>query len=178
MSEKDENEKARDLTDDSGVIETELGTGPIVRELQAVPPGTYLCEIQDVRPSRTRAGDKRWGMKFVVAQGMEQGRLAAWDGLVFSKRAMERTRMVLAALGLPSSGYVQLRAENLLGKRAWVTVEAEDWLDPKTGQITRRNSVPYVGIRSESGIVEPAMEEDWERNPAGKEEGLSSPNTD
>ena len=146
MVKNDEKNKAAALDDDLGVVETELGTGPIVRELQSVPPGTYLCEVQDVRPSRTKAGDKRWGMKFVVVQGMEKGRLAAWDGLVFSQKAMDRTRMVLAALGLPFSGHVQLKAEDLLGKRAWVVVEAEVWEDPKTQQVIRRNTVPYSGI--------------------------------
>ncbi len=158
MSEHEEKPRAGDPLDDSGFVETELGTGPIVRELQAVPPGTYLCEIQDIRPSRTRAGDKRWGMKFVVAQGMEKGRLAAWDGLVFSQRAMDRTRMVLSALGLPCSGHVQLRAEELLGKQAWVTVEAEDWKDPHNGQIMRRNTVPYAGIFSLREKMEPDLE--------------------
>ncbi len=159
MSEKDEDETVGGLHDDSGIVEAELGTGPIIRELQAVPPGTYFCEIEDIRPSWTRAGDKRWGMKFVVAQGMEKGRLAAWDGLVFSQRAMDRTRMVLSALGLPCSGHVQLRAEDLLGKKAWVTVETEDWPDPRTGQIMRRNTVPYAGIQSPKEKEAPEVEE-------------------
>jgi len=160
MNKGEEKEVEGEVQDDSGFVETELGTGPIVRELQAVPPGTYLCEIQDVRPGKTKAGDKRWGMKFVVVQGGEKGRLAAWDGLVFSQRAMERTRMVLAALGLPCSGRVQLRAEDLLGKRAWVTVEAEDWLDPKTKQIMRRNSVPYAGILFPGELEDVGVERD------------------
>ncbi len=136
-----------DVSDEQGFVEYEFEDGPAVLEWRAVPPGTYVCRVDDVRPGETREGHPRWGLKLVVDDGPEAGRFAAWDGLVFSPKAEGRTRQVLAAFGLPHVGHVRLRPSELLGRRAVVTLVEELWTDPKTGLEVRRNRVPFGGIR-------------------------------
>ena len=65
-----------------------------------VPAGSYLCRIAEVRPGHTRAGDERWSLRLVVAEGEHVGKQAAWDSLVFSQRGRQRARIVFAALGM------------------------------------------------------------------------------
>ena len=124
-----------DLDDDAGMT-----------DYVTVPSGTYLCEIDDVRLGTTRAGDARWGIRLVVAEGEFVGRQAAWDGLVFSTRGRARVRRVLAALGLPSQGIVDIEPDQLRGRRALVEVRPSEFEHP-SGAVIRRNEVPYDGYR-------------------------------
>ena len=55
-----------------------------------IPAGTYLCRVEEVRAGTTRAGDERWSMKLVVAEGQHVGKQAAWDSRVFSARGHAR----------------------------------------------------------------------------------------
>lgn len=131
---------------DEQYTEMNLGHEPVQAEFTRVPPGTYLCRVAEARYGMTRSGHPRWGLKFVVDQGNESGRIAAWDGLVFSPKALGRTRQVLAALGLPHMGTVRFYAPDFIGKRAWVTVVEESYEHPDTGRISLRMKVPYEGI--------------------------------
>ncbi|MCB9880577.1 MAG: hypothetical protein H6832_13905 [Planctomycetes bacterium] len=119
-----------------------------VLEYGTVRPGTYLCRVDEARPGWTRSGFKRWGLKFVVHEGPNVGRVAAWDGLTFSPKAAGRTKQVLSALGLPHEGTVRIRADDLLGRLAFVTVELGEYRNPDTGQLVRRNQVPYGGVEA------------------------------
>ena len=124
-----------------------------VLDYGTVPPGTYLCRVDEARPGLTRSGHPRWGLKFVVHKGPELGRIAAWDGLTFSPKAAGRTRQVLGALGLPHEGRVRLHAQDLLGRLAFVSVELGEYQNPETGQIMRRNKVPYGGVSSAESVT-------------------------
>ena len=110
----------------------------------AIPAGSYVCRITEVRTGSTRAGDPRWSLKLVVAEGQHVGKQAAWDSLVFSPRGQARARMVLQALGLPSSGRVQLEPADLEGRHALVEVRPVEYQSP-AGATVRRNEVPYDG---------------------------------
>lgn len=112
-----------------------------------VPAGTYLCRIEEVRSGTTRAGDERWSMKLVVAEGQHVGKQAAWDSLVFSTRGRARARLVLQALGLPASGRVQIEPHDLEGRHALVEVRPAEYQSP-SGDVVRRNEVPYDGFRA------------------------------
>ena len=112
----------------------------------AVPAGTYLCRIAEVRPGTTRAGDERWSLRLVVAEGEHVGKQAAWDSIVFSVRGRARARMVLAALGLPSQGKVTIEPKDLEGRTAMVEVRPAEYQTP-SGDVVRRNEVPYDGYR-------------------------------
>lgn len=112
-----------------------------------VPPGTYVCRIAEIRAGTTRAGDERWSMRLVVAEGQHVGKQAAWDSLVFSTRGRARARMVLQALGLPASGKVQIEPGDLEGRTALVEVRPSEYQSP-SGEVVRRNEVPYDGFRA------------------------------
>lgn len=127
-----------------------------VEDYVTVPAGTYLCEIAEVRPGQTRGGDDRWGLRLVVAEGEFIGRQAAWDGLVFSTRGRHRVRTVFAALGMPSRGRVSVEPEQLVGRRAFVTVRPVEYTHQTSGQVVRRNEVPYEGYAAvPDGPTEP-----------------------
>lgn len=123
-----------------------------VSDFVTVPAGSYLCRIAEIRPGSTRAGDDRWSMRLVVAEGQHVGKQAAWDSLVFSTRGRARARMVLQALGLPASGKVQIEPGDLEGRTALVEIRPAEYQGPN-GEMIRRNEVPYDGYRSVPATV-------------------------
>lgn len=117
-----------------------------VSDFITIPAGTYLCRVAEVRPGTTRAGDERWSLRLVVAEGQHIGKQAAWDSLVFSARGRARARIVLQALGLPASGKVSIEPGDLEGRLALVEVRPAEYQSP-AGEVVRRNEVPYDGFR-------------------------------
>lgn len=140
-----------------------------VSDFVTVPSGTYLCRIAEIRPGSTRAGDERWSLRLVVAQGQHVGKQAAWDSLVFSTRGRARARMVLQALGLPASGRVQIEPADLEGRSALVEIRPAEYQGPD-GAMVRRNEVPYDGYRAAVGAPEPAARTAGEPPPRRREE--------
>ena len=128
-------------------MELDLNEGDRVVDYCTVPAGTYRCRIAEVRPGTTRAGDERWSLRLVVVDGPHVGKQAAWDSLVFSTRGRARARMVLPALGLPSTGRVQIEPADLQGRQALVEVRPAEYRTP-CGDGVRRNEVPYDGFRA------------------------------
>ena len=128
-------------------MEIDFDAKDAITDFIAVPPGSYLCRIAEVRTGSTRAGDERWSVRLVVAEGMHVGKQAAWDSLVFSVRGTTRARLVLQAFGLPSKGKVQLQPADLEGRTALAEVRPTEYEAP-SGQIVRRNEVPYDGYRT------------------------------
>lgn len=122
-----------------------------VKDFVTVPEGTYLCRVAEVQPGVTRNGHDRWGLRLVVAEGEFVGRQAAWDGLVFTERGMQRARRVFTALGLPAEGEVDIEPEDVVGREAFVTVQPREYRDTLTEEVTRRNEVPYDGYRPVNG---------------------------
>ncbi|PIE22382.1 MAG: hypothetical protein CSA62_12810 [Planctomycetota bacterium] len=117
------------------------------RDFVTVPAGSYVCRIEDARTRYTRAGDRLWALKWVVDEGPQCGRLAAWDNVVFSLRAAARARRVLEALGLPSRGKVRLGAQDFIGRRAVLEIQVGGFEHPASGVFVRRNEVTYDGVR-------------------------------
>lgn len=128
--------------------------GPGVEDYVTVPAGTYLCEVAEVRTGTTRHGAERWSLRLVVAEGEFVGRQAAWDGLSFTDRGQGRVRLVFRALGLPTEGLVDVKHQDLEGRRAFVEIRPSEYANPDTGRVVRRNEVPYDGYRS----LEPSSE--------------------
>ncbi len=118
-----------------------------VSDFCSVPAGSYRCRVAEVRPGTTRAGDERWSLRLVVADGDQVGRQAAWDSIVFSIRGRARARMVLKALGLPAAGKVTIEPGDLEGRQAIVEVRQAEYQAP-SGEVIRRNEVPYDGMRA------------------------------
>lgn len=128
-------------------MEIDFDAADRVSDYVTVPAGTYLCRVAEVRPGTTRAGDERWSLRLVVAEGPHVGKQAAWDSLVFSTRGRARARLVLSALGLPAKGRVTLEPTSLEGRQAFVQVRPAEYASP-SGDLVRRNEVPYDGYRS------------------------------
>ena len=118
-----------------------------VSDFITVPAGSYRCRVAEVRPGTTRAGDERWSLRLVVADGPHVGKQAAWDSIVFSTRGRARARMVLAALGLPSKGRVQIEPGDLEAREALVEIRPAEYQSP-CGDVVRRNEVPFDGWRA------------------------------
>ena len=104
-------------------MQFDFDNNPPKSDYVTIPAGTYLCRVEQVRPGTTRAGDERWSMRLVVAEGQHVGKQAAWDSLVFSPRGQARARLVLQALGLPNSGRVTIEPADLEGRHALVDVQ-------------------------------------------------------
>jgi hypothetical protein len=126
-------------------MEVDFDSVDEISDYVSVPAGTYLCQVAEVRTGRTKHGDERWGLRLVVAEGEYAGRFAAWDGLVFSLRGRARLRRIFAALGLPTSGKVELAPKDIEGRRAFVEVRPVEYTNPGTGEVIRRNEVPFDG---------------------------------
>lgn len=129
--------------DFSEVIETE--------DFASLPQGWHTVRVDEVREGRTRDGDERWGLKLVVAEGRFAGRVAAWDGLVWSDRGSLRAKRLLEALGFEITGVLVLEPGELVGRLLDVELVLEEWENPATGRRQRRNSVPYDGFLPAGG---------------------------
>lgn len=114
-------------------------------DYREVPPGTYLCTVAEVRVGRTTAGDERWSLRLLVADGPHAGLHAAWDNLVFSPRGYARARRVLRTLGLP--GKERILPADLEGRRAMVEVREATYVNQSGEGYIARNEVPYDGYR-------------------------------
>ncbi|MBZ0153436.1 MAG: DUF669 domain-containing protein [Planctomycetes bacterium] len=128
-------------------MEIDFDASDPVSDFVTVPAGTYVCRVAEIRPGTTRAGDQRWSLRLVVAEGHHVGKQAAWDSLVFSTRGRARARLVLQALGLPASGRVEIEPGDLEGRTALVEIRPAEYKSP-SGEVVRRNEVPYDGFRS------------------------------
>jgi hypothetical protein len=131
-------------------MEFDFDASDRVSDFVTVPAGTYVCRVAEIRPGTTRAGDERWSLRLVVAEGQHVGKHAAWDSLVFSTRGRARARMVLQALGLPASGKVQIEPSDLEGRTALVEIRPSEYQN-QAGEMVRRNEVPYDGYRAVPG---------------------------
>lgn len=118
-------------------------------DFASLPQGWYTVKIEEVREGRTKEADTRWGLKLVVDGGVYSGRLAGWDGIVWSERGSPRAKRLLEALGFEVNGVVELQPHELLGCRLDVELVPEEWENPMTGRRQRRNVVPYDGFAME-----------------------------
>jgi Protein of unknown function (DUF669) len=125
-------------------MEIDFDSSDRTSDYVTIPAGSYLCRVAEVRRGQTRAGDERWSMRLVVAEGEHVGKQAAWDSLVFSQRGRARARIVFAALGMPTRGKVQVEPGDLEGKQCFVQVRPAEYAAP-SGETIRRNEVPYDG---------------------------------
>ncbi|MFT7668661.1 MAG: hypothetical protein ACI8X5_001358 [Planctomycetota bacterium] len=123
-------------------------------DFASLPQGWYTVKIEEVREGRTRDRDVRWGLKLIVKTGDYAGRIAAWDGLVWSDRGLPRAKRLLEALGIDASGEVNIEPHELLGRALDVELVTEEWENPVTARRQRRNVVPYDGFALEGTFLE------------------------
>ncbi len=141
-----------------------------VQDFVAVPNGTYLCRVAEVRERRSRDGSERWSLRWVVEDGPYAGRTAAWDNLTWSDRGIRRVKFVLGKLGQPVGGVVEVEPQSLVGRLARVSVFSEEFVNPATGVRQVRSRVPFAGYEGAPDPRAPA-----EGLPVGGEGAQPSP---
>ncbi len=112
----------------------------------AVPNGTHPCVVHEMKRTAARDGSDRWWIRWVVTnESPWAGRTAAWDSLTWNERGMRRVKWVLGRLGFDVAGCIELAPNDLLGRKARVTVFAEEFINRATGARTMRSRVPFAG---------------------------------
>ena len=101
--------------------------------------------MAEVREGLARDGSVRWSLRLEVAEGEYAGRTAGWDGLTWSERGILRVRRALDALGLDTSGVLEVEPGDLVGLRVVAVFMHEEREDPLTGRRVMRMRVPYSG---------------------------------
>lgn len=119
-----------------------------VADFVSVPNGTYPCRVAEVRERLGEDGSERWSLRLEVEDGPFAGRTAAWDNLAWTEKGVRRVKLVLDRLGFPVQGELDLRPEDLVGRRAVVTVFAQEYVDPTTGARRIRSRVPFAGYQA------------------------------
>ena len=116
-----------------------------VESFISVPEGTYLCRVAEVREGLTRDGSPRWALRLEVVEGEYAGRTAAWDGLIWSERALPRVKQVLARMGFDTTGRLDIEAQDVVDRQVRVQLQTEEREDPVSGRRVARLRVPYMG---------------------------------
>jgi len=129
-------------------MEIDFGSIQDVESYAAIPEGTYVCRVSEVREGTARDGSPRWALRLEVADGEYTGRTAAWDGLTWSERGLKRVKHVLDKLGFDVRGRLQLQSPDLVGRVARVQLQTEEREDPLSGARQLRLRVPYLGYAS------------------------------
>jgi len=110
-----------------------------------LPDGDYVCEITDIEPSHTKAGDDMWKLRLTVQEGEYADRLI-FDNLAFTPRALSRVKLVCKVCGIDTSGAIDLDPSMLLDKRVLVSTYTEEYTDSQRRK-KFMNAVPFDGYK-------------------------------
>lgn len=108
-----------------------------------VPEGTYLCRVDSIKESVTRGGDEMWALRLAIVDGPHKDR-CVFDNLPFSPKGLKRVKLLCGALGLDTTGEIELTPNLLIGRTCRVEVNLEEYVDEK-GQTKETNTVPFAG---------------------------------
>jgi hypothetical protein len=113
-------------------------TEPATRTL---PPGWYECQLQAVDVGTTQHGDEMWTCKWGVIAGVHKERhfLDRW---VWSRKGLQRIKIILKKLGLQPTGQASLEPEDIGGTYAHVEVKVQQYTD-RNG-VLRETNVPTL----------------------------------
>ncbi len=114
-----------------------------VEDFSPIPPGDYLCEVDEVEEDTTQFGDPMWRLRLVVQGGEYAGR-CIFDNLVLSEAAKPRAKLICSRMGLDVSGEIDLQPAMLKGRTCAVSVEIKEYPDSE-GNIKTCNAVPFAG---------------------------------
>jgi len=128
-----------------------------IESFVSVPEGRYRCRVAEVREGLARDGSVRWSLRLEVDEGEYAGRTAGWDSLTWSDRGVVRVKRVLEAMGLDTSGIVELDAHELVGRRVEAVFQTEEREDPLSGRRLLRLRVPFAGYERVAENGEPAF---------------------
>ena len=93
-------------------------------------PGTYECEVKDVKERVTSKSDEMWSLEF---KDINTGKTICFDNLVFSEKACGFAYAKIKQLGITrnDAGEYDFERDDLIGKRASLTLVVEE--DEKYG---------------------------------------------
>jgi hypothetical protein len=118
-------------------------------EFTPVPEGTYTVEVDQVDEEVSQKGDELLKVRLHVIEGEHAGALV-FDRLYFSQRALPRVKLVLDAMGLSTSGEVDVTPGLLLGRKCRVDVTVDTYIK-RDGSEGKATSIPYAGYHRLGG---------------------------
>lgn len=110
-----------------------------------LPEGHYLCQVAAIEEQVTKRGDPMWKLQLVVRAGAHAKR-RIFDRIVFSEAARDRLALFCGAFGIETSGAVDLRPQQFLGRDCFVAVEPREYTDA-TGAVRKTVEVSFDGYR-------------------------------
>ena len=109
-----------------------------------LPDGKYICEVVNVNHARTRNDDDMFKLEFEIVIGDYKGR-KLYDNIVFSDRAMPRAILILKRMGFVMEGEVDIKAEDVRGRRVVVVCEGTESYETRDGDSRTKNIIPFDG---------------------------------
>ena len=133
LEEDDDDQDDEDDEDDEDDDEVDVNFDDAEEEEfddNPVPEGNYVVEVEKVDTSRnTQDGHPMWSLWLKIV-GNEAGKKVkratgrmVFDRLIWSKKGLNRAKLILGALGLKNSGKIKVKANKLVGRKAVVEIE-------------------------------------------------------
>ena len=128
-----------------------------VKTFELIPAGEYKAEIIGVDEKYTKSsGLPLWNIKAKIIEGDYEDRLF-WDMWTFGPDMKDssqdklriRTKLNFKALGYDMSKPVDIDAEDIIGKKALVTLKQSSY--KKDGEVIPKNQVPFDGWKRLEG---------------------------
>jgi len=104
-----------------------------------IPEGTYRLEILEIDDTAdTKQGDEMWKLKLKIVDGEWRGTFI-FDNLTFGVKALGKVKMLCKAVGLDTSGALDLKPSMFLHKKINAGVIADEY-----NGVTR-NKIGFAG---------------------------------
>ena len=97
---------------------------------ERLPPGTYLCEVEDAIEKQSSKGDPMIALRWRYIEG---GFTVAWDNLVFNKggRGIAHKKLKMMGFALPETGDVEVEVGDLIGLNCRLTLVEKEYKGKK-----------------------------------------------
>lgn len=113
-----------------------------------IADGEYDCQVIEAIEKTSKAGNDYWNLKLQITGDTPFSGWTVYDSLFFSsEKALQRAKLVLSSLGIATKGEVDLKPEELIGRKAVVTVYTEEYEDYQTSEMRKKNGVPFAGYK-------------------------------
>jgi hypothetical protein len=118
-----------------------------VQGLEPLPAGTYTATIIKADLGVSKASNEKIDIQWKIEGGTYDGRVI-FDTLTFTEKALFRVKATLQGLGFPKDFKGDVKAEDLLGRTAKLTVDiqAGNGIDETGEPYQPRNRVKKVAV--------------------------------
>jgi hypothetical protein len=114
---------------------------------EPLPPGEYTVVVTDVSPKQAKSGDEYWRLELSVIAGKHSGAIIT-DSIFFTDKGWKRVKLVCSRLGVDTTGEKDFTTQDLIGKKAVVTVTIEE--REYQGKKYKDNKIPFAGYEKYS----------------------------